>query len=517
MYRFDRVLIDPAPEALSQTLAEASAAANKGFRARLLSWPAADFAVFVKAWRATAEGQQQWNAPGTHRSKGPAQLKGDSRSVAAVVWWSDPLKRQHCRVVSDRVECDSAPEQDLLDREFNSIRLFGVRPILWRVYPDDLYLRQHGKEWRLWAACRCGAAGSPESLGWMGPWCAACHDRAEKGNPLTRPGLCRPVVFSGHPFWIADLAFCPDSRTLLTRVFCNPVAWIWDTVTGHSQTRKFPGHYSYALAVSPDGRTAVFSVDGQIRCWSLVDGSQGLSLTPGFSNETDVAALSYSPDGTVLASLELSDSSSGYIRLFDISTGQLIRTVPLGPLGRSRYFSSWWTPKLAFSPDGRTLAFGWGEPAVRRWDVASGKELQGLGSKMPRVHAIALSPDGKTLAAGMNEGAPHCLRVWDVESGKVKASLPGPILGLAFSPDGRILAAVGQDGCLRLRRRSDGHLLGTFRWHQATISAVAFSPDGHWLATGAYEDRVKLWPVNALLAKEKQPAPTGTRLKRKRD
>jgi WD40 repeat protein len=81
--------------------------------------------------------------------------------------------------------------------------------------------------------------------------------------------------------------------------------------------------------------------------------------------------------------------------------------------------------------------------------------------------------------------------------------LPGPAGALAFSPNGKLLATGGRDCCLRLRRAADGRLLGTFLWHQGHIDAVAFSPDGRWLATGAKEDRVKLWPVAALLGRKK--------------
>ena len=78
MYRFDCVLIDPTPKALSQALAEAAAAANKGVRARLLSWPPDDFNAFVRAWRSVPQGQRQWNTPGTFRKKG---YRGDTRSA----------------------------------------------------------------------------------------------------------------------------------------------------------------------------------------------------------------------------------------------------------------------------------------------------------------------------------------------------------------------------------------------------------------------------------------------------
>src|SRR5262245_41994965 len=139
MYRFDRVLIDPTPAALSQTLAEASAAANKGFRSRLLPWPPDDFDAFVATWRTAPEGQRQWNGPGTHRKSGPG---GDTRSAAAVVWWSDPMRRKHCRVVAERVDCGRTMESDLLEPEFDPWDKKPERPMLWRTYPDDVYLRQ---------------------------------------------------------------------------------------------------------------------------------------------------------------------------------------------------------------------------------------------------------------------------------------------------------------------------------------------------------------------------------------
>jgi WD40 repeat protein len=153
---------------------------------------------------------------------------------------------------------------------------------------------------------------------------------------------------------------------------------------------------------------------------------------------------------------------------------------------------------LAFSPDGETLALGWDWPMVRRWEVTSGRELLALPGKLSHVLSVAISPDGKTLAATGNFGSTG-LWLWDLASRRVRASFPESVAGMAFSPDGRVLATGGSDGSLRFRNGTDGRLLGTYRWHQSAIDAVAFSPDGRWLATGGKEDRVKLWPVDALL------------------
>jgi WD40 repeat protein len=484
VFNFDRVLIDPEPKVLEKTLAEASAAGNKGLRSRKLPWPPDDFAAFLTELRSVPEGQRQWSAD-------------RAASTMAMAWWSDPHGRKHCRVVSQR-----GGGRDLFQPDTNSWRKGRERPVLWRVYPDDLCLTEEGEERRLWGCCRCGASGRPEDLGWMGPWCAACHDRAEEGEPQTRPGVCRPVVFSGHPFWVGDVAFSPDGRTLLVRVGYDPAVWMWDTLTGKLAKRAFPGepHNSptNGLTLSADGKKAALCIGGRGYTWSLTDGSDGPMLAAHLNDNNSSVALAFNPDGTLLASAyALGPYSAMRVIVHDAATGQPLRTLPVGDAhvrpGRNC---------LAFSPDGRTLALGWKRPLVRLWDPATGQELPPLPGGDEDVAAVAFSPDGKTLAVGNNRGQ---LWLWDMPLRTQRGPFKGSVAAVAFSPNGRLLATVGEDSRLRLRDAADGRLLGTFRWHQGDMDAVAFSPDGQWLATAGKEDRVKLWPVDGLLAASAPP------------
>jgi WD40 repeat protein len=501
VYRFDCVLIDPTPEALSQTLGNAAAAANKGCRARLLHWPVSDFADFVTAWRTEREGQRQWTGPRADRQR------ADIRSAVAVLWWDDPLGRKHCRVIADRDYFGNSPEGVLLNPEYDPYEKTGKRPLLWRIHPDDLCLRQNGKTWRLWATCRCGAAGPPEKLGWMGPWCAACHDRAEEGAPLSRPDVRPPVVFSDQSFWVADLAFALGGQILLTRVKCKSTVHLWDTASGEVRTRKFPGDRSQALAVSADGKTAAVCVDQTVHVWSLLDDSCCLVLPLAVEDPIQVnVALAFSPDGSSLAW-----AGGGYhtaqIALHTLPTGRLCWSVPVenAEFLDDRHY-------LSFSPDGRTIALGQRDKPVQVWAAKDGRKLRSLRGGAGSGSAVVYAPDGKTLAVGDYFWGENYLRLWDVASGKTKASLDGPVTGLAFSPDSRLLAVSGRDGRLRLLEPS-GRLLGTFRWHQGDIEAVAFSPDGRWLATGGDDNRVKLWPIEGLLGSR---APRLARPRRKR-
>ena len=66
---------------------------------------------------------------------------------------------------------------------------------------------------------------------------------------------------------------------------------------------------------------------------------------------------------------------------------------------------------MAFSPDGKTLAAGYGGVGggvggVVLWDAAGRKRLadEPLAVKEGDVTSVAFSPDGKTLAAGYSGG-----------------------------------------------------------------------------------------------------------------
>jgi len=156
--------------------------------------------------------------------------------------------------------------------------------------------------------------------------------------------------------------------------------------------------------------------------------------------------------------------------------------------GNSAYVSD-----LTFSGDGRVLASGAGDGAVRLWDVRA-RRLLGGPSYGKRILGVAVSRDGGVLAASYYPE--EKVQLWDV---RARRPIGRPFAGygtLAFSPDGRILAGDTTGG-IQLRDVRTQQPLGRLL-PAGELLALTFSPDGRRLAAaegGGSTRRVRVWDV----------------------
>jgi WD40 repeat protein len=270
------------------------------------------------------------------------------------------------------------------------------------------------------------------------------------------------------------------------------------------------------LAFGPDGKTLFAAAGNVIRRWNVNTGEE-MPITSG--PEYSLQGLAFSRDGTTLVTI-----GEGGFRFWDPTTGKhrkLDVPMPAEDEAGGNALS------LAFSPDGKILALGWGDGHISLHDAVSGKELHQLieGHDIG-VLSLVFTGDSKSLLSACGNGR---VQWWSVSTGKPIRQLAGPPrmeepnplasqaveaagpLTLALTPDGSTVAGAGMDNGLfkvrfwelttgKLRRQLvvdnlAGDLADRARLElgddsaQATAGnftpALAIAPDGKHLAIGA--------------------------------
>src|SRR5262245_10585876 len=85
--------------------------------------------------------------------------------------------------------------------------------------------------------------------------------------------------------------------------------------------------------------------------------------------------------------------------------------------------------RLAFDPQGETLASGSVDETVKLWEGRTGKLLRILEDTAIHISDLAFDPQGETLASGGNN---ETVNLWNTRSGKLMRRLKHNVLSLVF-------------------------------------------------------------------------------------
>jgi WD40 repeat protein len=330
--------------------------------------------------------------------------------------------------------------------------------------------------------------------------------------------------------------FSPDGMQLVTPI--NQTIRLWDLSTGEIAA-ELEGHSKsvQSLAWTPDGSQLVSGATGEdgetgeIIVWDPASGE--IVRQFGAEHSRAITALVFNSDGSKL----LSDAAKEAI-IWDFASGTPEATI------ESTHFSS-----AAWSPDDSLIAFGLNQGRTAVYDAASAAELYQVEDQRITILDVAFSPDSSLLytldsdgtiyqrdaATGQMQRAIEGFTgrlgtgVWSPDGTTIWAGMSGEqivhwdvgtferlhlygdfgaggltgftVEAIAYSPDFSLIAVGGPDGRIQLYDPAADEVIAAFgdreTGHTSGINSLNWSSDGTQIVTGAFDNAVIVWDVEA--------------------
>jgi WD40 repeat protein len=287
-----------------------------------------------------------------------------------------------------------------------------------------------------------------------------------------------------HDEWIASAEFHPNGKLLATGGW-DGMLRLWDTAGFHELTRLPHKGIVDALAFSRDGKLLASASNdlpsdargakrkeqrGRIHIWSL-QGERPVFHQVANIEQDGCAALAFHPNGSYLAA-----ACYGTVHVYRVAGMREIWQME----GKAAVGT------VAFSADGRYLAFGVFDEYAHVHDLQTRQLMGTFGGRNDGVRRLEFTPDNLHLVTGSND----TVRVWDIESGEELRRISGSKMALV--PDGRHIA-VAREGEIRLWDWTTEPLGPTIVLPNS-LSDKVLSPDGRRLFV---RDYANLWISDA--------------------
>jgi WD40 repeat protein len=256
----------------------------------------------------------------------------------------------------------------------------------------------------------------------------------------------------------------------------------------------------------PDGKLAVAGArpgqEGDVRVYDILTPKgkveSGVEILDGVNDpkvmlkqlldvEDAVLCIAASPDGKLLAA----GGCDRAVRIWDLSGG-----LSNAKLEQTVENHADWVLGVALTADGKYLVTAGRDKTAKVWDLKAKESVVTFPEHQAIVYGVAVKADGST---GFSVGADKQLRTWKPSGeGKQVKNAGGhgdDVFKVVFNPKQPMLATTSADKSVRLWNSETLAATKTLAGLTDFVYAVAFSPDGELVAGGSYDGGVVVWKV----------------------
>ncbi|KAI3786037.1 hypothetical protein L1987_45164 [Smallanthus sonchifolius] len=300
-----------------------------------------------------------------------------------------------------------------------------------------------------------------------------------------------PLVCHGHSRPVVDLFYSPITPDgfFLISASKDSTPMLRNGETG-DWIGTFEGHKGAVWSCCLDTnalRAASASADFTAKLWDALTGD----VLHSFDHKHIVRACSFSEDTHFL----LTGGFEKLLRIFDLNR-------PDAP-PREVEHSPGSVRTVAWLHSDQTILSSCSDSGgVRLWDVRSGEMVRTLETKSS-VTSAEVSKDGRYITTADGSS----VKFWDANHfGLVKSyDMPCNVESASLEPKlGDKFIAGGEDMWIRLFDFNTGEEIGCNKGHHGPVHCVRFSPGGESYASGSEDGTIRIWQTGPLSPKEKE-------------